>query len=252
MIGTSCLYEACGDLFAGYPPAVTTVRPSGCARSMLLMVRDGGDAGFFVLTDDHDEPEPSYSLSPWHASGGVGVGPDIGTAIPDVFVNVIAHGVPVPRHGSFWGWDDRGTITALIPVYAEYTPESPVPSWATMPLAGIPETQWPPFADEPLFGHWFWEHYRAGRIISLDGLIAATPGVVFWADTEAIIGSGCCAVAHDIKSPEGRTLQRGRYVYYQALRAAKPVPSLRALLADSGKIDLAARFRRSGHSEDGS
>jgi len=47
-------------------------------------------------------------------------------------------------------------------------------------------------------------------------------------------------------------LQRGRYVYYQALRAGKPVPSLRVLLAATGKIDLAPRFRRTGYAEGGS
>jgi hypothetical protein len=251
MIHTGSLYEACGDLFAHYPLAVGAVSPSGSARSIVLMQQDGGDAAFFVLTHGYDEGQPSYSLRPWGAPGGVEIGPGADAAVPDVFANAIAHGVPVPRHGSLCGWDDGGTITALITVYAEYTPKSQVPSWATMPLAGIPEAQWPPFADEPFFGHWFWEHYRAGRIISLDGLIAATPGVIFWADTAAILGSGCCAVAYDIRSPEGSTLQRGRYVYYQALRARKTVPSLKALLADTGKIDLAPRFRRSGRSEGG-
>ncbi len=67
-------------------------------------------------------------------------------------------------------------------------------------------------------------------------------------DTEAILGSGCCAVARDIKSPDGHTLRCGRYVYYQALQAAKPVPSLEVLLADTGKTDLAPRFR-SEHSD---
>ena len=251
MIGISSLYQACGDLFAHYLPAVTTVNPSESARSMVLMGQDGSDVGFFVLTDDDDEGKPYYSLSPWDGLGGVNIGPGTNSVIPDVFASVIAHGVPVPRDGSLYGWDDEDTITALIAIYAEYTPESPVPSWATMPLAGIPEAQWPPFADEPLFGHWFWENYREGRIVSLDGLIAATPGVVFWADTGAILGSGCCAVAYDIRSPEGSTLQRGRYVYYQALLAGKPVPSLRTLLSDTDKVDLALRFRRPEHKGDG-
>jgi hypothetical protein len=243
MIRTSSLYDACGDLFAGYPLAVETVDHSGSVRSMVLMQQDGGNAGFFVLTHDHDGGQPFYSLSPWRAPGGVDIGPGTDTEVPAAFANAIAHGVPVPRHRSFYGWDDRGTITALIAVYAEYTPATPEPSWATMPLAGVPEAQWPPFAAEHLLGHWFWEHYRARSIVSLDGLIAATPGVVFWVDTVAILGSGCCAVAHDIRSPEGPTLRRGRYVYYQALQAGKPVPSLKALLADTGKIDLAPRFR---------
>jgi hypothetical protein len=244
MIRTGSLYEACGDLFAGFPLAVTADGPGGSGRAMVLIRHDAGDVGFFVLTEDHDEGQPCYSLSPWGVPGGVDIGPGaVPDAVPGEFADVITSGVPLPRHGSLCGWDEGGAISALLPFYAEYTPESPLPSWATMPLAGIPETVWPPFADESLFGPWFWERYQAGNIVFLDGLIAATPGVVFWVDTAAVIGSGCCAVAHDIKGPDGPTLQRGRYVYYQALRAGKPVPSLSALLADTGKIDLAPRFR---------
>jgi hypothetical protein len=51
-------------------------------------------------------------------------------------------------------------------------------------------------------------------------------------------------VAREVRSPEGPVLPRGRYVYYQALRLGKRVPPLKALLADTGKIDLAPRFRR--------
>jgi hypothetical protein len=243
MIGISSLYEACGNLFAGYPLAVTADGPSGSAGSIILMRHNGGDAKFFILTQDHDAGQPCYSLGPWHGTGDVDIGPGaVLDAVPDEVVEVIDHGVPLPRHGSLCGWDDGGTITALMPFYAEHTPESPAPSWATMPLAGLPEDEWPPFADEPLFGPWFWEYAQKGSIVFLDGLIAAAPGVVFWVDTAAVIGSGCCAVAHDIKGPEGPTLQRGRYVYYQALRASKAVPSLKALLADPARIDLAPRF----------
>jgi hypothetical protein len=252
MTRTSSLYEACGGLFAGYPLAVGTASSKGSARSMVLLNQDGDDAGFLVLTQDHGEGCPSYSLRPWRGPGNVEIGPSSDGAVPDMFAAAIAHGVPLPRHGSIYGWEDGGFITALIAVYAEHTPESPLPSWAAMPLVGIPEAQWPPFVDEPLFGHWFWEHCRAKKIMPLGDLIAATPGVVFWTDTGAILGSGCCAVAHDIRSLEGPMLQRGRYVYYQALRAGKPVPSLRVLLAATGKIDLAPRFRRTGYAEGGS
>ena len=63
-----------------------------------------------------------------------------------------------------------------------------------------------------------------------------------WAP-KAILGSDSCAVARDVSNPEGHTLRRGRYIYYQALRAGKPVPSLTALLSDTSEIDLALRFR---------
>ena len=42
-----------------------------------------------------------------------------------------------------------------------------------MLLADVPEALWPPFTDEPLFGSWFWNQYRAGGIVCLDDLIAA-------------------------------------------------------------------------------
>lgn len=242
MINASSLYAACGDRFARYPLAV---QPAGPARSMVLLHQNGSDASFFILTADHDEGQPSYAVRRWRSVSGARIDP--ASAVPEVFANAIVHGVPVPRDGSLLGWDGGAAITALIAFYTEYTPESPIPSWATMPRAGIPDTQWPPFADEPLFGPWFWEHYQVGRIISLDGLIAATPGVVFWVDTGAVLGSDCCVVARDIESPAGPTLERGCFVYYQALRAGKPVPSLGALLAESDKIDLASRLRRSGH-----
>lgn len=251
MVRTRSLYETCNELFTDYPLAARTVNRSGTIRSMVLLLRDGDDAGFFVLVSDSSEGRPLYSLCTWQAGGIVDIEADGSAAVSDVAVKAVTRGVPLPRHGSVFGWRHGDAVTALVAVYTEHTPESPEPSWTVMPLAGTPEAQWPPFTGERLFGHRFWEQYRAGSIITLDNLIAGTPDTVFWADTKAILGSDCCAVAHDISSPDGPVLRRGRYVYYQALRDGKPVPSLNALLADPGKIDLAPRFQRSAHGGDG-
>ena len=75
-------------------------------------------------------------------------------------VNALTSGVPLPQDGSLFGWTHGGAVTALVAVYTQYTPTSPVPVWTIMPLAGVPEPQWPPFTDERLFGPWFWEHFR--------------------------------------------------------------------------------------------
>jgi hypothetical protein len=243
MICTSSLYNACGALFASYPLATRVVDWRGTMRSMVLMLRDDDDAGFFVLTYDCGEGRPYYSLSPWHAGGVINIEAD-GGAVPDWAVSAVIRGIPIPRHGSLFGWRRREAVTALIPAYAKYTPACPEPAWAVMPLTGTPEAQWPPFTGELLLGSWFWDHYRAGSIVSLGGLIAGTPDTVFWLDTQAILGGNCCAVARDIRSREGYTLRRGAYVYYEALRAGKPVPPLDVLLSDPGKTDLAPRFRR--------
>ena len=150
----------------------------------------------------------------------------------------------MPQHRFLFGWRHGDAISALVAVYARYTPESPEPCWVVMPLAGLPEAQWPSFTDERLFGHWFWNHYRAGSIIHLTSLfVAGTSGTVFWVET-AELGWDCCVVAHDISPPGGPTLPSGRYVDYRALQAGQAVPSLDALLADTAKIDLAPRFQR--------
>jgi hypothetical protein len=210
---------------------------------MVLMVRDGHDIEFFVLSRGPGEGRPSYSLRPWLSGEAASIEVDA----PDVSrltLNIVTRGVPMPRHGSLLGWARGTDITALVAFYANYSPASPEPYWAMMPLADIPQSLWPPFTGEPFFGCWFWEYYRAGTISSLDDLIGGTPGAVFWINTEAILGSDCCVVARDITSPDGHTLRRGRYVYYEALRAGKPVPPLRILLATADRADLASRFYR--------
>jgi hypothetical protein len=245
---TRSLYEVCRDLFAGYPLAV---RVDACGartvRSMVLMHRDGGDARFLVLSDHRGKP--GFSVYGWPVGEIVEIGADGGLDVPDTIQMAVRYSVPIPRDGSLFGWSDGRTITALVAVYATYTPVSPQPSWTVMPLVGVPQAQWPSFTGERFFGGWFWEHYQAGNIISLSGLIAATPDTAFWVDTEAVLGSDCCAVARDINDPRGYKLPCGRYVYYEALQTGKPVPPLSALLADAGKTDLAPRFQQFGQSE---
>ena len=240
---TSSLYEKCHELFIGYPLAASAVDGERTVRSMVLMLRDEDDAEFFVLSHHCGEGRSFYSLCPWPAGTIVDIEADGSAPVPDAVVSAVTHGVPIPQDGSLFGWKRQDAVTALIAVYAEHTPTSPEPCWSVMPRAGIPETQWPPFTGEPLIGNWFWELQQAGKIVFVGGLIAGIPGTVFWADTESIIGSDCCVVARDVRSPEGYTLPSGRYVYYKALRAGGPVPSLQELLADTDKTDLAPRFQ---------
>ena len=239
------LYDRCRGLFAAYPLAVQPVNRSRTMRSMILMLQDGNHAGYFVLTHDFSRPGSVFWIWSWPAGAVVDIEADRTADIPAAAANVVTRGVPIPRDGSLFGWSSEGTITALVVVRTEYTPATPEPSWSVMPLAGRPEEQWPSFTADPLFGHWTWEGDPAGSIVSIDELVTANPGAVFWVDTKAILGSDCCVVERDLSGPEGHTLRRGRYVCYQALRASRPVPSLGALLADPGKMDLAPRFERS-------
>jgi hypothetical protein len=244
MIQANSPAEACRELFARYPVAIIAADRGSTSRTMVLMLRDGDDLRLFILSHEQGKDRPPYSIRLWRTTESVDIAGDDGAAVSDTVMTVLTRGIPVPRDRSLFGWRQDDHVTALIPVYTTFAPRYPEPFWAVMPRVGIPEAQWPPFTDEHLFGLWFWEYYRSGDLVSVDGLIAEAPGTVFWIDTSAILGSDSCAVARDIKSPEGFTLERGRYVYHQALRAGKPTPSLRVLLADTGKTDLAPRFRR--------
>jgi hypothetical protein len=177
----------------------------------------------------------------------VAIGEGATAEVSEVAANAVTRGVPIPRDGSLFGWIGGNLVTALIVVYARDTLDTPVPSWSVMPLAGIPEAQWPPFTGERFFGQWFWEQHRAGNVGYLGDVIAATPGTVFWVDTYAALGSDCCVVAGDVRIPEGHVLRCGAYVGAGTLRAGTAVPTLAELLADSGKTDLSPRFQSLVH-----
>lgn len=237
------LHEACRRLFSSHPLAAREVSLTGTIRAMVLMVCEGGQAWFFVLSEGCGYDLPLYSLCPWPSGDVVDVAGD--GSVPGFLADAVWRGIPLPRHGSVFGWaPPDGAVDALVVVYTDHAPGRPVPCWSVLPLAGIPEARWPPFTSRRFLGPWFWEEYRAGRIVLLDDLIAEAPGAVFWVNTRQALGSACCAVARDVGGRTGHTVRRGRYVNSEALRAGRPVPSLTALLADTSKIDIAGRFRR--------
>jgi hypothetical protein len=237
------LYDACQDLFRRYPQAINTDACDGL-QSIVLILHDLREVRFFVLSRDRRTGMPRYSIKAWQGESVADIEGNGTGGVPDTFVKAVTSGVPMPSDGSLFGWKSGGMITALVAFYTEYTPVCPEPSWSMMPLAGIPETRWPPFKGRRFLGRWFWEHCRAGSVVSLGGLIAGVPNTVFWAYTEAILESGCCVVLRDVKSPEGYVLRRGCYVFYQALRSGKPVPQLDTLLKDYSTVDLAPRFQQ--------
>ena len=242
MSHTSSLYKACSELFADYALAASADECTGAVASMVILSQHQDEVQFFVLSHHCDEAGVFFSVSPWPAGENLIIEDGEGPSVPDAIANAITSGVPVPRHGSLLGWRSGNSITALIAIYSEYTPAYLQPRWTVMPREGLRYSEWPPFTDEVILGHWFWEYHKAGKIVLLDELIAGTKATVFWIDTQQTLGSDCCAIACDVTSPQGFTLQRGCYVYYEALRIGAAVPPIRVLLADAGKVDLASRF----------
>ena len=242
MTHTSSLYKACSELLADYPLAASADECTGAVASMVILFQHQGEVQFFVLSQQCDEAGVFFSVSPWPAGESVIIEDDEAPAVPDAMASAIASGVPVPRHGSLFGWRSEDSITALIAIYSEYTSDCPQPRWTVMPRDGLRYDQWPPFTDEVVLGHWFWEYYKIGKIVLLDDLIASIAATVFWIDTQQTLGSDCCAIARDVISPQGFTLRCGCYVYYEALRIGAAVPPMQALLADANKVDLVSRF----------
>lgn len=244
MICTTSLYDSCGELFARYPLAARALDDAGSVRLMVLMLLEAEDIGFFQLERYwHDNGSFCYSLYPWPSGDIATIEPD-GPPVPEVVASAVTRGVPLPRHGSLFGWLAGDGITALVGSDTEYVPARQLPRWSVMPLVGMSRAAWPPFVDERFFGRWFWQYYETGNLVALDNLIFGAPHTVFWVGTQAIIGSDCCVVARDLHGPGPYTLRRGCYVDSEVLDAGTPVPSMSALLADGRKTDLAPRFRR--------
>ena len=145
------------------------------------------------------------------------------------------------RDGSLYGWADRGEITALIVIY---TGTDYGPGFSPMPRTGVPEDRWPPFADESLFGSWFWDYRDAGRIVDLGPVIGGTEGIVFWSVRHELLESatGVMAVRCPLAAGCGLVLPAGVYAYYRALCAGADIPALGEVLADRERIDLGLRF----------
>jgi hypothetical protein len=224
------LHDRCAGLFVRYPEAVDF------SRSIVIATKARGGE-FFVLTRLESG---DFFIWRWPDGEEATVAPAT-ESIPSGLADALACGVPLPRNGSLLGWRHGGVITAMITVCTRL--ESGTPSWSVMPLAGSPQDRWPPFSRERLLGAWFWDHYRAGRVVDLAPVVAGTYGTVFWVPAEVAPGSGYCIVAaRDVRSRDGWTLPAGRYVYWRPLREGRAVPSLEVMLADPGRADLAPRF----------
>lgn len=239
-MATDDAYLSCQSLFAEFPQAARVTETPWAERSMVLMVPDGDKPRFFILSQEVAAGSP-FSLFPWRAPGATTVSP--GQSVPDAVGRVLARGVPVPRHGSLFGWTAGSEVTALVSAYTRYTPRTPTPSWAVMPCLDARRDTWPPFTCRKQLGRWFWEYVRSGIILDLHDAIAETSGTVFWVDTTELLGSGCCAVRCDVTVADSLTLPAGRYVYYQAALSGPPVPALEVLLRRRDTSDLAPRFR---------
>lgn len=239
-------FARCESLFADYPQAIETTEITGnpgdpwTERSMVLMVPGDGKPDFYILSRT-EAPASPFELLPWRAPELTTIEPGDGGTDPGA-ARVLTDGIPIPGHGSLFGWVSGTAVTALIAAYTQYTPRTPTPTWTYLPWIEETSGQLPGLAARKLLGRWFWEYVRSGDIRDLSDVIASTPGTVFWVDTVELLGSGSCVVARDVHAANGLTLPRGRYVYRGAAARRAAVPSIDTLLRDPSRTDLSPAF----------
>jgi hypothetical protein len=234
-------FAGCEQLFASYPLAVTA-HSADAGRSMVLLTRAAGQAGFFVLIETG---HGLFVIRSWNCEQEQEVVP--GKPVPDVFAWAIADGMPVPRDRAVLGWVADRQVTALMAVHSEYSPAvnaaPPAPEIQVMPMAGTVALDWPPFTTSPLACGRFWDYLDRGRVVDMVPLLTGHAGHAFWAPCAEGNGpgrgAGCVVITANLAAEE-YWLPAGVYTDHWLLREGMPTPVPAQLLALPGTVDLAS------------
>ena len=241
--GTACL-----QLFESYPLAVTPLSADGGYRSMVLMSRAAGPAGFFVLTQ---AGEDLFVIRSWHRRGGINQQIRPGEPVPVIVRQVITGGIPVPRDRALLGWVTGCQVTVMLAVHsrppATWDDLVPVPEIRVLPMAGTCEPlHWPPFTASPLDDGRLWEYVERGQIVDIVPLLAPSAGCAFWVPSadrrSARHEEGCIVVTSNLPAEE-YWLPAGIYTDHWMLREGLQPPPAGQLLSLPGVVDLASRLR---------
>ena len=230
-------FAACLRLFRFHPLAVVPPAPGGVGRSMVLRHRTGG---FFVLSQRRED---AFALRPWH--GGDGISEEIrpGESVPDVVGQVLAGGMPVPRHGALLGWVMTRQVTALLAAHgappAPGADTAPVPEIRVLPLDGTSARwHWPPFTVSPLDDFRLWEYVEWGEIVDIAPLLTRAAGRAFWVPAGPGRRTGHVVVRDNLRTG-AFWLPAGTYADHWAMREGIEPPPAGELLARPGAVDLA-------------
>jgi hypothetical protein len=239
-------FAACVQLFGRYPLAITP--NTGGYRSMVLMTRHTGSAGFFVLTQAGDD---LFLIRSWNRREGVNHEIRPGEPASGVIQQLITGSMPLPRDGSLLGWVADNQVTTMLVVHCRH-PETwdgvaPVPEIRVMPMAGTSEVlQWPPFTASPLEDGRLWQYVSWGQIVDIVPLITQSIGSAFWVpspDRRSVRhGEGFVVIMDNLPADE-YWLPAGVYMDHWTLREGIGAPPVGRLLTLPGVEDLAYRLR---------
>ena len=243
----SASFTACVRLFKRYPLAVTQDRADPGFRSMVLVNRDAGPRGFFILTQVSDD---LFVIRSWHRQHGLSHGIRPGEPVSGTVHRVISDSMPVPRHGALFGWVTDCQVTVMMAAYSRQPASCdrpvPVPEIRVMPMVGTNEVlHWPPFAASPFDGR-LWEYVERGQIVDIVPLLARGTGRAYWVpslDRRSARHEDGCVVIRDHMPAEEYWLPAGVYMDQWILREGFTAPPVSLLLALPGVVDLTRRFR---------
>lgn len=241
-------FAACLRLFRCYPLAVTPHSANGGYRSMVLMNRAAGPAGFFVLTQARDD---LFVIRSWNRRDGVNQEIRPGELVSGVTHQLITDGMPIPHDGALLGWVTDSQVTVMLAVHCTHPgtrdAQVSVPEIRVMPLAGTSALlQWPPFAASPFDDGRFWEYVEWGQIVDILPLISRSAGCAFWVPSPGSWnvrhGEGCVVIRDNLPGDD-YWLPAGVYMDHWTLREGIQAPPAGRLLSLPGVVDLAYGLR---------
>jgi len=270
-------FAACLRLFQSYPLAVNSLHPvdtgAGTAghpvrgqherdqaaatrrarwrHSIVLWHRGAGGTGCYVLTQD---PGDDFALWTWQPRGAQDKrvpGQPVhcqrirpGLPVPATSHQVIAEGMPVPRHGALLGWVSDRQATALMTVFHGRPEEQCGPQLRVLALSGSEPLHWPPFSASPLDDGRMWEYVDRGQIVDLAPVIGRSESGAYWVPSQnpvrAVRGHGCVVVRRPIATDE-YWVPAGVYMDHWMLREQVPAPPASHLVTLPGTMDLGRR-----------
>jgi len=236
---------ACARLFSRYPLAVTPPAADGGFRSMVLINRAAGPAGFFVLTQAHDD---LFVFRSWDHDG-VSQAIQPGEPVSGIVQRMLAGSMPIPRDGALLGWVTDSKVTAVLAVHGR-PPETrdasvPLPEIRVMPMDGTSQLlHWPPFTVSPLDDGRLWDYLEWGEIVDLAPLVSQSAQRAFWVPSPDRPGDrhGSIVVTDNLLADE-YWLPAGVYMDHWILREGIRALPVDCLLTLPGVVDLARGFR---------
>jgi hypothetical protein len=241
------VFAACLRLFHSYPLAVRRHYAEHRYGSMVMMSRDAGTAGFFVLIMERDD---LFAIRPWDRRDWARVEIRPREPVDESVGRLIGSAVPVLRDGVLLGWVVGQQVRAVLAAHGRlpepWDDASVVPGALVMPRLGSQPAERPPLTGRPLDDGRLWEYVARGQLADLTPLVSRQARRVFWVPGVDEVGGrrvGRLVVTERLRSDDS-WLPAGVYADRRAPRESATPLTASQLLALPGATDLSRSSER--------